>query len=194
MLENDLNINFNLDQLITHQLNQEYGFEIKSLRLEKEGVLLLFTSGLSNTNQFVDENSKALEKIELYFCLPEYFDLKKEQWPIYWLDRVASIPQKNKTWLGLGDTIPAGKPPEAISDKLTANHFVIMNPYVIQKYLNEESEVYHLAIVPIFQEELDYKLRNSYTILFKKFSKNGITEMVDIYRSSCCRKRILGMI
>lgn len=194
MLEKDLNINFSLENVITLQSNQEFGFEIKSLRLEKEGVLLLFTSGLSKTNQFVGDNNKNLEKIELYICLPEYFDLTKEQWPTFWLDKIATIPQKNKTWLGIGDSIPAGNPPVAISEKLTANHFVIMEPNAVQKYITENNGVCYLAVVPIFQEELDYKLRNSHTVLFKKFSKNGITEMVDIYRSSCCRKRILGMI
>ena len=194
MLEKDLTIQFDEKTIYTCQTNHEYGFEIKALKLEKEGFQLVFTSGLSNTPQSVDDANKALERIEILFCLPNYFNLENDSWPISWLDKIAAIPQKNNTWLGNGDSIPAGNPPQAISDKFMADHFILMEPNFTQRYLNKNVNCSYLAVVPIFNQELDFKMRNSHTVLFNKFMKKGITEMVDVYRSSVCRKRILGLI
>jgi hypothetical protein len=106
----------------------------------------------------------------------------------------AQIPQKNNTWLGLGDTIPAGNPAKNLSEKLHMNHFILAAPKRFTPSIGELGNVAFLALVPIFQTELDFKLRNSATILFSKLEKAGITEMIDQYRKPVCRKRILGLI
>ncbi|MEZ4922292.1 MAG: suppressor of fused domain protein [Crocinitomicaceae bacterium] len=177
--------------------NEEYHFNIVHL-LPKEGnYQLIMTDGLRSYNQPVNEKNADLKNIELYCCLPDYWNLEVKSWPIYWLERIAQVPQKNKTWFGIGDSMPAGNPAQEMDDEFKANHFILSSPL----YLNEEFSLFReklgfqpLAVIPIFQTEIDYKLRNSHTILFRQFAKKGVTELIDPYRSSACRKRVLGMI
>ena len=176
--------------------NIEYGINIYSLKPKGSAHQILFTEGMSKHLQVVNEDNAELSQIELYFYLPEYWNLELETWPIYWLNRIAQVPQKNDTWFGHGDTIPAGNPPEELSPILAANHFILARPKALVEMFNKtwDNPVNMLAVIPIFQKELDYKLRNSYSVLFDKFEKNSIDEKIDTYRTSCCRKRILGMI
>jgi hypothetical protein len=146
--------------------------------------------------QDVNDKNEGLEHIELYFCLPNYWNLENKDWPIHWLNRIAQIPQKNKTWFGLGDTIPAGNPSEALEKTFQANHFIIAKPNHLETPFGGDGWVAPfkmMAVIPIFQTEMDYKLRNSHTILFKKMNKKNVTELIDPYRESSCRKRIMGM-
>lgn len=194
MLENALNVEDKPSEIKVWSVNEDYGFEICSIKSEQNKFLLVFTRGSSNTPQRVNEEHQDLAQIELYFCLPEYFNLETEAWPIKWLEKIAAIPQKNSTWLGIGDSIPAGNPPEALSEQFACNHFIIREPKWMSQFLKQPSGIKFLAVFPIFQEELDFKLRNSHTVLFKKLENKEVTEMVDIYRTSVCRKRLFGMI
>jgi hypothetical protein len=176
--------------------NDEYRFDILHIQPKDHKFQLLITDGLSAYNQNSEWDDKIPSRIELYMCLPDYWNLKNLDWPIHWLNRIAQVPQKFTSSFGHGDTIPAGNPPGELDDKLEANHFIISLPNLLKKELSgkdwEEMDFKMLAVLPIFQTEVDFKLRNSATVLFKKMEKKQITELVDQYRSSVCRKRILG--
>ena len=178
-------------------VNPEYNFEIFQCIPEKGDYQLLITSGLSSRVQKVNEDNKDLARIELYMSLPDYWNFDDKTWPIEWLNKVAQVPQKYDTWFGAGDTIPAGSPPQPLDEKLAANHFILTRPIKHadglsgEKWLGMPFQL--LAVVPIFQEELDYKLKNSYTMLFNKFDKHEVTEHIDIYRTSIYKKRFFGM-
>jgi hypothetical protein len=139
------------------------------------------------------EENADLKQIELYFCLPDYLNLEVEDWPIHWLQRIARVPQKNNTWFGYGDTLPAGSPPEHLTESFLANHFILSKPIHLSDKLENNGDFKFLAVIPLFETEFSYKMRNSHTVLFDRFKKKGITELVDLYRASVCRKRILGM-
>lgn len=176
--------------------NIEHNFDIKLLEVRGLNYKLLFTDGLSKNIQKVKDGLETYEKIELYFCLPEFWNLDTEFWPAEWIDRVARVPQKYETWFGPGDTVPAGNPPQELSDRFPANHFMLVNPIHAKSLLSgkefSDEKIAFLGLVPICQPELDYKLRNSATILLQRLEKKGHTEMVDLFRSSVCRRRILG--
>ena len=178
--------------------NEEYGFEIYHLSKKDLPYQLLFTAGMSKNIQIVDKANEGLERIELYFALPPFWNMSTFSWPILWLNKIAQLPQKNKTWFGYGDTIPAGNPPEYLHDACDMNHFIISPPnYFHQEFSKDdfsEANFKMLAVMTLFQTEVDFKLRNSHTILFKKLKKKAINEILDTYRTSVCRKRILGMI
>lgn len=197
MVENLFNQLFPTAAIVQLKNNANYNFVIKHLVLEEYDCQLLFTEGLSQYPQKTKEGFEGFEKIELYFCLPLYWDLKVDQWPLYWLDRLAEIPQKNKTWFGAGDTIPAGNPPQILSDRFAANHFMLTKPIKLADlfsdpiFLNEG--VQFLGVMPICQEELAYKLRNSHTILRQKLIKKNHTEQVDMFRTAVSKKRLFGL-
>lgn len=173
--------------------NEEYNFSICSYSSSSSKTKLVFTDGLSSNEQQVKIGFEKYRKIELYFCLPDYIEIDKNHWSVQWLIRIAQVPQKFDTWFGAGDTIPAGNPPEELFDRFPANHFMLVEPMVLKSFFDQESFVksgiMFLGLLPIEQKELDYKLRNSWTVLLKKLENKGITEKVDEFRSSVCRKR-----
>ena len=188
---------FDFKEPLVLKENSEYGFSILQVRPQNQPFQLLLTSGLSNYLQPVTERSKAYERIELYFCLPEYWDLAIKSWPVEWLNRIAMVPQKNKTWFGPGDTLPAGRPPQFVDDKLQANHFILSPPILLQERWRKietlAPAIQVLAIIPVFQREFDYKSQNSGTLLLEKFRTKKVDEMVDVYRQPVARRRFMGM-
>ena len=180
----------------TMQENFNYGFSIKVAKDPSWNYYIVFTDGLSNTEQDVPPKYEAFKKLELYFCLPDYWELNNDTWPIDWLEKLAEIPQKNNTWFGPGDTIPAGNPPKALSDRFPANNFMLVEPLkvkdVVEDPIFKTAGIQFMGIIPISQEELDYKIRNSATVLMARLVKNNYTELVDLFRQAVCRKRFLN--
>lgn len=172
----------------------EYEVEIIHMVDVDSKIQLIFTEGCArHAQEVVGEENSDLKHVELYFCLPDYFNLEIQDWPIHWLKRIARVPQKNNTWFGYGDTLPAGSPPENLADNFLANHFILSKPLHLSDQLGNSSSFKFLAVIPLFETEFNYKMRNSHTVLFDKFNKKGVTELIDLYRASVCRKRILGM-
>lgn len=176
--------------------NTSYNFAIKHINPSDVPYQIIYTDGLHKNCQSVAKKHVEFERIELYFCLPNYWDIDQNKWPIYWLDKLAQVPQKNNTWYGPGDTIPAGNPPKSLTEKFEANHFMLVEPIEVAEEFDKmnftEMNVKFFGIVPIFQQELDYKLRNSAKVLTQRLQKKGYSEKIDLFRSPVCRKRFLG--
>lgn len=182
---------FGSAQIVNLRKNEEYQFDIDLVELADSKFKLLVTNGLREFKQAVNSDNEDLERIELYFCLPEYFNLEQNSWPIEWLECIARVPQKNKTWFGHGDTIPAGNPPVEVDPQFKANHFILSRPIHLSETFsaNRLGNYSFLAVIPIFQREVDYKLKNSHTMLFNLFEKKKITEELDLYREDVRKKR-----
>ena len=196
MIEEHLITQFESAKTETLLENTEYNFRIKLIQPKEASFQLLYTDGMSLFEQEVSEKYKEFKHVELYFCLPHYWNLKTNNWPLVWLEKLATLPQKNKTWYGPGDTIPAGNPPKALSEICAANHFMLAEPIDMKAHLTgpiwEEKGIHFFGVIPILQPELDYKLRNSATVLTSRLIHKGHSEKIDIYRASVCRKRFLG--
>lgn len=171
------------------QVNEKFGFRILLYKPEQANYQLLVTDGLRKTAQEVNSDNEDLKHIELYFCLPEYWNIENAEWPVYWLNRIAEVPQKFKTWFGHGDTLPAGKPAEEVADNFAANHFMLSRPIHLKEVLTQNESQAFLGIIPLFQKEMDYKLKNSHTLLLNKFESKNINERLDIYRENTCKKK-----
>jgi len=180
----------------TKQENSDYGFSIKVAKDPSWNYYIVFTDGLSGRQQDVPEKYDAFKKLELYFCLPDYWELEQDTWPVDWLNKLADIPQRKSTWFGPGDTIPAGNPTQPLSDRFPANHFMLVEPIKVKDVLEDPifktEGIQFMGIIPILQEELDYKIRNSATVLIARLVKNNYTEQVDFFRQAVCRKRFLN--
>jgi len=197
-LRNKLKSIVNVESIIELGRNNEYGFSINWIKATKENPNhIIFTSGLSDTKQLCSEKYPEFEHIELYFSLPEYWKVEDTsadyQWPIEYLNRVAQVPQKNNTWFGPGDTIPAGNPPTELSSKVKANHFIIAEPLKLEANLKtvelHSKTVRFLALIPIFEAELAFKQNHSAKKLINRFQLKEITEEIDEYRVSVIKKK-----
>jgi hypothetical protein len=53
----------------------------------------------------------------------------------------------------------------------------------------EGKEIYFLGIIPIFEDEMDYKMAKGTYKLIQKMSGKGITELLDDYRMSSLKSK-----
>ncbi len=194
MIEEKLTALFPDSSVTTIMENDSFNFKICLIKPPGFSFQILFTEGLSKNQQPVKEGYEEFLQIELYFCLPDYWNLENSPWPITWLNQLAEVPQKNKTWYGPGDTIPAGNPPEGLSSTFKANHFMLSEPIALKEHFDMlDTPIRFFAVIPIYQVELDYKIRNSATILTNRLIAKSYDEKLDVYRDIVCRKRILGL-
>lgn len=184
------------EDAVVHK-NAEYDFVIKLMKPKGEKFQILYTEGLSKHAQTSALINKKYQRIELYFLLPDFWDIAKKDWPVYWLNRIAQVPKKNKTWFGVGDTLPAGNPAKVIDEDLKCTYFILSDPILLDTKLSsdlEAEEVFSfLAVIPIFEKEFDFKMQNSATPLLKIFKDKQIFELIDTYREPVARKKFMGI-
>ena len=192
-------------------LEQRFGAaQVKSISTANEGgkpLLLvqpqhkqqvrIVTNGLSDYTMPVDEANKGKEHVELYFCLPSYWDLDavenpKMNWVILWLNTLSQFVQEKKTWFAHGHTIPAGKPPKSLSETMLQDYFLFAEPILLKNELAPlsvgEKTVHFLSIIPIFEREWKMKTTKSTFYFLRKFNEKNHSELLDDFRSTIAKK------
>ena len=175
--------------------------EIPLLVLELEStspVTVIVTNGLSDYRMTVPEKYSGKEHIELYFCLPSYWDWQdldnpKMNWIYPWIRRMAKHLVEKETWFGHGHTIPTGKDLTPISESMQQNHFILLEPIGLVNELKpielSDKQVNFLAVVPIFKDEMDYKQARGTYKLLNKLNSAGVTETLDDFRSTVLKSK-----
>lgn len=142
---------------------------------------------------------KGREHNEIFFCLPAYWDYENPKnenanWIFDWLFRLQNFALERNTWFGPGHTIAAGNPPQPVSPLVRMDHFFFIDPIftkeVMQPVELNDMTVYFLAVMPIFEEELDYKTVKGTGKTLKKMVARKIDERLDDYRSSFMASRL----
>lgn len=122
-----------------------------------------------------------LERAELVICLPEYWKLDKEHlkdekwyWPIRLLKELARFPGENNTWLGWGHTVSYDGP-LSYTTELCAS--ILINPPCGNIggntcTLPDGEEVNFYQIIPLYGDELEFKLKNGMQKLLDKMNDN----------------------
>ena len=161
-------------------------------------VTVIVTNGLSDYKMPVPEKWQARERNELYFCLPSYWeweDLSNPQmnWVFYWIQRLAKHVKEKETWYGHGHTMPCGKEMKPLSSTMKQNHFLLSDPILLENEMAPvqlgENEIHFLSIIPLFQDEMDYKQSQGTLKFSQKLNNNGITEKLDDYRGSAMKRK-----
>jgi hypothetical protein len=160
-------------------------------------VKVLVTNGLHKYNMPVPEKLKGFENIELYFCLPSYWELdlnnEKFNWVYFQIQKLSKHLIEKQTWFGVGHTFSNGQPPKALSSSMLQNHLLLTEPIMLENYLDqievEGKTITFLAIVPIFSDELDYKMAKGYFSFIKKFRAKNNEELLDDFRQSIKNRR-----
>lgn len=164
----------------------------------KSPVTLIMTNGLSDYKMPVPETLSGYEFNELFFCLPSYWDWKdaendKMNWIFPWIDKLAKYVLEKNSWFGDGHTIPCGKDLKPLSTTMLQNHFFLSYPIYLEEALMPvvlpEKNIYFLAIIPIFADEMDYK-QGKGTFKFKqKLVNKGVSEKLDDFRSTVLKSK-----
>lgn len=161
-------------------------------------VKILMTNGLSNYQMPVLEKFKGKEHNELYFCLPSYWDLenatdKNMNWVFQQLFRLQKYVIEKQSWFGVGHTVPFANPLKPISENMKQSYFFLNNPLFLKDQLSpissEDKTIHFLGIIPIFEDEFDYKLGKGTYKFQKKLNYQGVTELLDDFRASVLKSK-----
>ena len=163
----------------------------------------LVTSGMSDRPMNVPEGITAPRFAELMLCLPEQWPLplgtpdwsgldERILWPVQLLRTLARLPHEHNTWLGFGHTIPNGEPPLPYAPNTRLCGAMIAYPLAPkpafrQLKIDEQTTIAFLSVIPLFQQEMDYKLKQGTTALAERLGRKGIGEVLDISRKNVCK-------
>ena len=170
------------------------------LSLEKNSaVTVVMTNGLSEKQMKVPEKFNQRKRCELYFCLPDYWDWEEVEnpqmnWVFVWIQKLAKHLLENETWYGPGHSFPAGNPPAEISKTMHQKFFMLSDPLLLETELQPVNlqngeEVFFYAIIPLFEDEFDFKAAKTTVKFLKKFTAKRHTEKLDDFRESIRKLR-----
>jgi hypothetical protein len=155
---------------------------------------VLTTIGMSACPMTVPEGAEDWRFAELMIALPgdwplteQAFQNEDHYWPLRWLKQLARLPHEYDTWLSYGHTVPNGDPAEPLASNTRLSGVVLLPPILLGDGFDavtlEDGAVVNIwAVVPLYDEEMDLKLREGVEALFPGFEKHGVTELLDINR------------
>ncbi len=182
----------------TFKISNEFGEFLLIGPQNKNGNKILMTIGLSEFKMNVHEKHIGEEFNELYFYLPSYWELEDIQnpnmnWVFIWLEKLKKHVIEKNTWFGNGQTLATGKPLVSLSEKMLQNHFIFAQPIELSTELSpiliQGKTINFLAVIPIFEDEMDYKQGKGTLKLLKKFDQANVTEKLDEFRKTVLRTR-----
>jgi hypothetical protein len=196
ILEQTLIERFGENNVKTHLSASENDFPLLEIKIEmRSEIIVLMTNGLSDYAMPVPEKYKERNHAELYFCLPSYWDLTTEngKWVIEWIQKLAKHCIEKETWYGIGHTFPNGNPAMPLSNTMKQKYLMLNAPYFLEKELtpiiSEGKTIHFLGIIPIFEDEMDYKMGKGTYKLLQKIEGKGVSELLDDYRMSCLKSK-----
>lgn len=157
----------------------------------------LITSGMSDLPMTVPEEARNFAYAELMLCLPESWpmDSKDETyyWPIRWLKLLARFPHEYKTCLGALHSMPNGDPAEPLAANTRLCGIMLGLPMTVsvdfhQLRVSDEKTIHFYSVLPLHQDEMDFKLKRGGAALVDRFEQAKITELLDPQRPSAVRR------
>jgi hypothetical protein len=161
----------------------------------------LVTSGMSDLPMSIPDGSDIPAHLELVMTLPgdwrfemAAFEDERWYWPIRLLKTLARLPHKHATWLGWGHTMPNGDPPEPYADNIGFSGALLLPPVSAPEAFQElpiddDKRIFFFAVVPLFVEEMNLKLREGTEALIDRFVKHQIDDIIDPQRRNVAKKR-----
>lgn len=162
----------------------------------KRPCLTLITSGMSDRPMAAASDDDRYA--ELLICLPPNWPLTQEAfkndenfWPIHWLKLLARYPHEYDCWLGFGHTIPYGDPPKPFAANTGTCCMLLAPPVSTPREfwelpVNADKTIKFWALVPLFREEMAYKLKHGAGRLLSRFDEHGVNELIDLDRPNVC--------
>lgn len=132
-----------------------------------------------------------LERAELLICLPADWDInnkdEKYYWPLRWLKILARLPIEHDTWLAWGHTVPNNAP---FAENTQLSGVLLVNPENVEEgaavcKLPGGDEVNIYQVIPLYDEEMNFKVLNSADELLEKL--DIISAVVDVNRVNVCK-------
>lgn len=171
---------------------------------ETRPVHTLITLGLSDRPMTVPSGKSGPRYIELMMTLPRTWKLDERSladerwyWPIRQLFVVARKPQAEKSWLGWGEVIPNGEPPQRYAPNTKLSGSVIVPSLLVPQDFYELKIAAHtiafFCLLPLYKEEMDLQKEKGVNSLFETLLDAGVKDFIDPQRKNVARKKILGL-
>jgi hypothetical protein len=161
----------------------------------------LVTSGMSDRPMPAPPGYEDSRYAELVICLPSSWQLTEEAfkderhyWPIRWLKTLARLPHEYNTWLGATHTVPNGNPPQPFADNTKLCCALLLKPVLFVDgfqtlSVNADKVIQFLTLVPLYREEMEFKLKSGLDPLLDRLDAAGVTELLDVRRKNVCKRR-----
>jgi len=162
----------------------------------------LVTSGMSDLPMTIPENADVPQYVELMITLPGTWKIDQPSfkdeawyWPVRLLKDLARLPHKYNTWLGWGHTVPNGDPAEPYAPNTKLSGAIILPSVTVPEEfhtlkIDDDKEIQFFAVVPLYAEEMNLKLRSGSDALLDKLGDAGVSDIVDPSRKNTARKRL----
>jgi hypothetical protein len=179
-------------------ISNEFGNFLLISPINRNGNKILLSTDLSDFKMNVHEKHIGEEYNELYFYLPSYWNIADlgnplMNWVFFWLQKLKNHVIEKNTWFGNGHTLAANKELKSLSETMLQNHFILAHPIELKQELFPisltDKKIHFLAVIPIFEDEMDYKQGKGTAKLFKKFEQAKVTEKLDDYRKTVLKNR-----
>lgn len=173
--------------------------EIPLLAIDIESrtqVTVICTNGLSEFRMPVPEKLKDRAYNELCFCLPSYWEWEDIEnpnmnWIFPWLQKLSKHVVEKNTWYAHGHTFTNEKDITPLSPTMLQNNLMLSDPILLENELQpisvEDKLVRFLTIIPIFEDELEYKHMKGTFKFMQKLTAKGTSELLDDFRKTSLR-------
>jgi|GEM_PF-1686311 len=162
---------------------------------------LLLTFGMSRFAMNVPQGAEQFKYGELAAILPQDWDLSPEglkdpnnYWPVLWLKSLARIPRQHNSWLCYGHSIPHGDPAKPIANT-EFEGVVIMDSATLPEDFQEmklgEEALYIYTVIPVYPEEMEYKIKNGIDGLRDAFADAHIPDIIWVDRPTSVSEDML---
>jgi Suppressor of fused protein (SUFU) len=160
----------------------------------------LVTSGMSDLPMTTPDDPDIPKHAELLMTLPAgwkldqaSFDNEEWYWPVRLLKTLARLPHKHQTWLGWGHTVPNGDPPENYAGNTKLCCAIVLPSLTVPDAFRElnipgHKAITFYAVVPLYEPEMNFKMRSGCDALTDLFDRKGVSDVVDIARKDVTRK------
>ncbi len=156
---------------------------------KKRDYYILVTMGMGAHKMSVPDDLKGenLERAELMIALPPDWKISDSDecsyWPIRLLKSVARLPISADTWVGWGHTVENQEP---YAENTSLCGVLLIDPEVGRAegnrlVLPDGEEVNFYQLIPLYREEMDYKLNNGASALLE-IMENTVSFVVEIDR------------
>ncbi|MCH5204614.1 MAG: suppressor of fused domain protein [Oscillospiraceae bacterium] len=135
-------------------------------------------------------DAEELGRAELMVCLPKSWKIGESSpewfWPISLLKNMARFPINCETWLGWGHSIDNK---DAFAANTSLCGALLIYPEDVESgadccRLPNGDTVNFLELIPLYREEMDFKIDNDTHELLEKM--NGVSHIIDINRENSC--------
>jgi len=158
----------------------------------------LLTSGMSDRKMRVRHKVADSALAEVCLCLPKEWPINQHDmkwatpeffWPIAVLRKVALYPHLHETWLSSGHMIGSIEHPNRLDPEGRFVGLVLVEPLTFPEGAGrvgaaDGGEIRYLAVIPLRQSELAFKLKFGTDALETQLRAANVTELLDPHRDS----------